>query len=53
MQPEHLGTGSLLRQWDINSLFKPRETSTWHDLRVDGGMVSMERLGGPSRSRLH
>lgn len=51
MQPEHLGAGSLLRQRDVNSLFKPREPSTWGHLGADGGMVSMERGSGPSRSR--
>lgn len=43
MQPEHLGTGSLLRQWNINPLFKPREPSTQLDLRADGGTVLMKR----------
>jgi len=52
MQSEHLGTGSLLRQWDINSLFKPREPSTWQDLKVEGGMVSTERLGRPPEAGL-
>lgn len=45
MQSEHLGAGSLLRQWDINSLFKPREPSTQQDLKAEGGTVSMEGSG--------
>lgn len=52
MQSEHLGTGSLLRQWDINSLFKPREPSTRQDLKAEGGTVSTERLGGPPEASL-
>lgn len=46
MQPEHLGTGSLLRQWDVNPLFKPREPSTWQDLRRDGLTVFIEMGAG-------
>lgn len=45
MQSEHLGAGSLLRQRDINSLFKPREPSTQQDLKAEGGMVSTEGSG--------
>lgn len=50
MQPEHLGTGSLLWQRDVNPLLKPREPSTRLDLRADGGAVLMTRHSGPSRA---
>lgn len=46
MQPEHLGAGCLLRQRDVNPLFKPREPSTRLDLRADGGGVLMKRDRG-------
>lgn len=49
MQSEHLGTGSLLWQWDVNALFKPREPSTRWDLRVDGGTSSWWGVPGPSK----
>lgn len=43
MQPEHLGTGGLLWQRDVNPLFKPGEPSTRLDLRADGRTVFMKR----------
>lgn len=47
VQAEHLGTGSLLWQWDVNPLFKPREPSTRLDLRADGGGINAGAQRGP------